>query len=307
MQAVIAAGMYRGTILNRVTAQTFNECWYPALPAFFSGCVGEGWILQSIQNPLGLECLSGFDHQRFGVLARALQVLLAHGAIEYAVSSVRQFAAQTRSTPATQSSPLVEVVGVRLANAMEQVGCTTVGAFTRMADAEILSVPNVGEGAIAIRDRLRCELASGELASQDFEELEFDFLDWRYPHEVLKFSEVAMSLGSANISVMDALKVLSKRREEGTREIDSQIARLESEINSLKQMRKLLGGKNKKAKSLSSDLQKVASRMADALVGKAMKPGEIAGLLGSTAIQIGKIAANDARFKRNDDGRIVLA
>lgn len=267
---------------------------------------------RSLQNPMDLECLRDFDHQRFGVLARALQVLLAHGALDYAIAAVRQFAAQTRRVPATRATQLIDVVGVRIANALEDIGCTTVGAFVRMCDGQILAVPNLGDGVVAIRDRLILELQRGELVEDlcagGAEGLEFDFLDAEVPRELVQFSEGVMSTGvSSNVSVFDALRVLSERREEAAREIEAKIIALEDEISSLKQMQKLLGGKTKKQRKLPGDLVKVAASMAEVLVGKALKPGEIAGMIGSTPIQIGKIAANDERFKRNSDGRIALA
>lgn len=269
------------------------------------------------RNPLDLECLKGFDHDRFGVLARSLQVLLAHGAMDYAIAAVRQFAVQTRLVPATMESQLVDVVGVRLANALEGVGCTTVAAFLHMADWAITRIPNVGEGAVATRDRLRAELGTGRVLEEwDSDGLEFDFLAAEFPREVIQFVERDMSAGmnssvsqpAGQLNVFEALKLLSNNRNAAAREIETRIVALEDEIDSLKAMLKLLGKKKaKQAKPLAGDMARVATAMLSLLVDKAMKPGEIASEIGSTAIQVGKVAANDARFKRHADGRIALA
>lgn len=129
-------------------------------------------------NPNGLECLEDFDHGKFGVLARKLQLLLATGQTERAVEEVRQFALETRRRPATMQSQLVDVVPVRLANALHLIGVQTVAAFLRCTDAQLMGVPNVGELAVLIRERVARELATGRLLEgleEDQRQLAYDF------------------------------------------------------------------------------------------------------------------------------------
>ena len=263
------------------------------------------------KNPLELECLQGFDHSRFGVLARALQVLLGHGAVDYAVAAVRQFAQQTRRRVATPSSQLVDVISIRTANALEQIGCTTVAAFLMLQDAEVLAVPNVGERVLADREQLRRELAAGVRLEEygSDEDLAFDFFAADVPRDVLDYVEGRMNQSLQNVSVMDALRVLAERGNEAAREIDVKIASLNAEIAQLKKMRSMLGVKAvRKPTELSDKYKPIADAMAKVLVdGVSDMPGKIAPKVNASPIIVGKIAKEDSRFMRCEDGRICLA
>lgn len=258
-----------------------------------------------------LECLQGFDHARFGVLARSLQVLLGRGALDHAIFAVRQFAVQTRRRVATPASQLVDVVPVRLANALEEIGVTTVAAFLRMRDAELFSVANVADAALAVRERLRQELAAGKLleACGGDEELAFDWFADYVPRGVLDYVDGIMNQSTVNVSVMDALKVLSERGPEAVREIDTKLASLRVEIDQLKQMRSMLAPKEKRKMKLPDKYKQLGDAIAEMLKSEkeALRPKVIAARLHSSGIVVGKIAANDARFMRYDDGRIGLA
>jgi len=268
-------------------------------------------VTEQNPNPLDLECLRDFDHARFGVLARSLQILLAHGAMDYAIAAVRQFAVQTRRRVATPASQLVDVVPVRLANSLETIGCTTLSAFLKLRDVEVLSTPDVDVGALAIREQLRRELAAGRLleACGGDEELAFDFLADSVPHNVLDYVEGRMNQSVTNVSVLDALKVLSERGDEAVREIDSKIAALRSEMDQLNKMRSMLAPKVKRKMKLPEKYKPLSDAMAVLLRGEkeSLRPKDLATRLKSSGIVIGKIAANDSRFMRYDDGRIGLA
>jgi uncharacterized small protein (DUF1192 family) len=253
-------------------------------------------------NPLDLECLRDFDHARFGVLARSLQVLLGRGALDYAIAAVREFARQTRRRVATPASQLVDVLPLRLANALETIGCTTLSAFLQLQDAEVLSTPNVDGGALVIREQLRRELAAGKLLESCVgEELAFDFFADTVPQCVLDYVEGRMNQSVANVSVLDALKILSERGDEAVREIDSKIAALQSEMDQLT--------KAKRRFKLPEKYKPLSDAMAEMLRGEkeSLRPKVLATRLKSSGIVIGKIAANDSRFMRYDDGRIGLA
>jgi hypothetical protein len=261
-------------------------------------------------NPLDLECLRDFDHARFGVLARSLQVLLGRGALDYAIAAVREFARQTRRRVATSASQLVDVLPLRLANALETIGCTTLSAFLQLQDAEVLSTPNVDGGALVIREQLRRELAAGKLLESCVgEELAFDFFADTVPQCVLDYVEGRMNQSVANVSVLDALKVLSERGDEAVREIDSKIAALQSEMDQLNKMRSMLVPKVKRKIKLPEKYKPLSDAMAEMLRGEkeSLRPKVLATRLKSSGIVIGKIAANDSRFMRYDDGRIGLA
>jgi hypothetical protein len=262
-------------------------------------------------NPLDLECLRDFDHARFGVLARSLQVLLGRGALDYAIAAVREFARQTRRRVATPASQLVDVLPLRLANALETIGCTTLSAFLQLQDAEVLSTPNVDGGALVIREQLRRELAAGELLEVcgGDEELAFDFFADTVPQCVLDYVEGRMNQSVANVSVLDALKILSERGDEAVREIDSKIAALQSEMDQLNKMRSMLVPKAKRRFKLPEKYKPLSDAMAEMLRGEkeSLRPKVLATRLKSSGIVIGKIAANDSRFMRYDDGRIGLA
>jgi hypothetical protein len=181
----------------------------------------------------------------------------------------------------------------------------------KLRDAEILAVPNLGERVIEIREQLRRELAAGvrlEECGGD-EELEFDWLADDVPREVLDFVEGRMIQPEGKqVSVMDALKVISERGMEAAMEIDRKLIALEAEIASLKKMKAmLLPPAPRKPMRLPESAAPVASAMLKALVGKTLKPSEIASEVKSTAIMVGKIAKNDSRFMRYSDGRIGIA
>jgi hypothetical protein len=264
-----------------------------------------------LQDPLELECLQGFDHARFGVLARSLQVLLGHGAVDYAIDAVRQFAQATRRQPASLGSQLVDVLPVRIANALEEIGCTTAAAFLKLSDGEICSVPGLGEQTIAMREQLRLEIASGvrlEECGGD-EELEFDFLA-DCPREVLDYVEGRMSQSDTKeVSVLDALKVIAERGTEAVAAIDRKLIELEAEVASLKKMKAMLmPATPRKPARLADKYIPIADGMFEHLKGGvSAMPGKIAVQVQSSAIIVGKIAKEDKRFMRYSDGRIGLA
>lgn len=261
-------------------------------------------------DPLKLECLAGFDHGRFGVACRAMQVLLAYGYVDRAVDCLRQFAVQSRRQVATPQTPLVDVVPVRLANALEELGVTTLAAFLRCGDRQLEGVANVGSGAIRLREQLRSELLTGELrAGEEVDDLSFDFLTDEYPEEVLKFIERKTEVSATEVTVLDALKVIAERGSEAVEQIDVKIEQLQSEIDQLKKMRALLGPKETRTLKLTAEHLKVADRIESVLKANAaaMMPKHLAAKCGLHYAIVGRIARADRRFMRYDDGRIGLA
>lgn len=270
------------------------------------------------------DCLVGFDHARFGVLARSLQVLLAHNAVEHAHMAVRGFAQQAHKRKATRQSLLVDLMPLRYANALEDVGCVTLQAFLAMSNRDIECIPECGEWVISQRDRMRGLLQSGELyeVCGDDEDLYYDFREGdKLPSSLQRFTEGArMSNGMGsisdrrNVSVMDALLVISERKDEACREIDAKLDALTKEIRELKQLKSMLVGKQTKVRALSDTHKVIADLMFKSLrtATSSLKPAEIANLVTSpkqavTAIIVGKIVKNDKRFVRWSDGRISLA
>lgn len=268
-------------------------------------------------DPLKLECLEGFDHGRFGVACRTIQVLLGYGYVDRAVECLRQFAVESRRRAATPQTPLVDVVPVRVANSLEQIGITTLAAFLRASDQQLWSVPNIGEGCIRLREQLRRELQTGELmAGEPVDDLSLDFLKDECPQEVLDFVERNRQVSSASVSVLDALKVIADRGAEAVSEIDSKIADLQAEIDQLKKMRSLLGGKTNprergeyKPMQLTDEHVETADKMHKVLTDAraALPPAQIASKIGQHFALVGRIAKADSRFMRYSDGRIGLA
>lgn len=270
-----------------------------------------------------LDCLKGFDHARFGVLARTLQILFAYDQIEHACRAVRQFGQQTRKKVASPSSQLIDVIPVKIANALEECAeVTTVHAFLAMSEKQIRKIPSCGDGVVELQSSLRKELATGELMEVcgGDEELYFEFKpEDRLPVAVEEFvRSIPMHSGVREqpISVMDALKVLAERGEEAAREIDVKIAEHKKQIAELKRMRSMLGGtkKQRAQKPLSDELKRLGDSMHNILRGESvgLRPSVLASKLTTpknrvAPVQIGMVAARDSRFMRYDDGTIGLA
>jgi hypothetical protein len=276
-----------------------------------------------LQNPMDVEALREFDFARFGILARSLQVLLGHGQLPLALLAVRQFFACTRRDAVSFETPLADAIPVRYCNALqEKYGWDlNVGAFCKMSDAEVTGVDQCGDMVRELRDALKAEVTSGVrrkyIESED--ELWFDFDAWdasadaclaiakvRSEKDQVVVERVSVATeevivsASNEISVVDALKVLASKSGEAIAELDARIANYESKILDLRKMRRMLAGPGTGAKAVGEQSDKMRA-VADKLV-ECMQPGarylakELADLISSSYMTVGRAARSDARF-----------
>lgn len=224
-------------------------------------------FLQQTQNPLGIEVLETFDFAKFGTLARALQILLATGQVDYAVSAVRQFAQATCAEQLGPESPLASAIPLRYANAIETAYARVFNlqAFAALSDTAIQSIPGCSDAVIEWRDRIRdCIKYDRPITEWIGDELDlwFDFMDepmpsWTdqllrsiglQPVSGIGFQPVLPSTsttkGVSNVStgtdLLTTMRALFDQSADALRKIDQAIAAKENEIAELKQMRKML-------------------------------------------------------------------
>jgi hypothetical protein len=276
-----------------------------------------------LQNPMDVEALREFDFARFGILARSLQVLLGHGQLPLALLAVRQFFACTRRDAVSFETPLADAIPVRYCNALqEKYGWDlNVGAFCKMSDAEVTGVDQCGDMVRELRDALKAEVTSGVrrkyIESED--ELWFDFDAWdasadaclaitkvrlekdQVVEKVSVATEEVIVSASNEISVVDALKVLASKSDEAVAELDARIANYKAKILDLRKMRRMLAGPGtsgpRAAGQQSDKMREVADKLVECMQpGARYLPKELADLISSSYMTVGRAARSDARF-----------
>ncbi len=115
------------------------------------------------------ELLADFDVQRWSVACREMQVRIMRAHIAAAHQVIDAFARHQSYETATMQSSVGSVLPVRIANALEAVGCMTVTAVDRMSDDELDEIDTIGEGAVELIRRVIGQIKRGETIER-FEE-----------------------------------------------------------------------------------------------------------------------------------------
>lgn len=271
-----------------------------------------------------------FDHARYGVLARTVQVLLAHGRSDLACMAVKQFAASLRREPIRPETALYAAIHMRLATAIEDhFGIVTVGAFLGIPPRSLLAIHGLGMTAVEAQQKLRRAVELGE--QPEFinreDELSFEFDEDRIRQWTFHLSEAVKSIEkktevptvsnaepSKPISVIEALRVLASKNTEAIAEIDKRIAEHEEKIRELRVMRDMVAGPTRAARrSLTSDgkleeYKQLASKMAALMQrGKTYRATQLSTLMGDIGFtKIGRIVANNQDLFRKRGPEISL-
>lgn len=254
------------------------------------------------------DLLRTWDRAAYGIACRQIEILLLHGENEKAIGVLRGvIRRQSRAKP-TINSPLGDLLPIRIANMLEDGGYYTLAACDRATDTELLALKNSGPATVQlIRETVQCVVAGRPLpAADDFSDLE---PDWELPTTLFQTE------GDLIVSqIEEALKVLLDSGDSAVKEIDAKIARLTSEIENLKRMRKLLSPMAPQSNRLKSDSAKadwaqLSKTIAEVIREKGpMRATEIGKITSIDFAHVGRIARQfpDVLTKR-PDGLIALA
>lgn len=109
--------------------------------------------------------LEKFDAIRWSVACREMQIRLIHGNVDSAVRILREFALNTKSFVATLESNVCEVFPLRIANMLDELGCTTVMSVDKINDSTLLAIPNVSNVTVMQIRRIIKEIKAGLVPS----------------------------------------------------------------------------------------------------------------------------------------------
>jgi uncharacterized protein YpuA (DUF1002 family) len=115
-----------------------------------------------------------------------------------------------------------------------------------------------------------------------------------------------MSTVTANLSDNTRLSILLKsieNPEQTIKEIDAEIAKRETELSKLKQLKKALGGKSNRDREIPADVE---NKIVEAVKDGPLRPKEIKKLIGVDAAFIGRIVSKSARLSKTSDNRVQL-
>lgn len=256
------------------------------------------------------DLMLGWDRAAFGIACRKMEVLLLHGENDKALGVFRDMCRmQTRVRP-TMQSPLVDVLPIRWANMFEEVGYKNLAALNHAKDQELLVLSGCGQATInLVRQTVRAVSAGKPLpTTEDLRDLE---PEW----DLSSFQ----TKGDLIVSrVEEALQVLMESGSDAVVEIDSKISRLNTEIDNLKRMRKLLSpistskgtGRNSSGTRASGDYTEMAQRIVEVIKSNGpLKASAIAEALGTTNYtHIGRcVTASPHLLSRNGHGEVILA
>lgn len=241
-----------------------------------------------------------FDHQRWTITCRMMQLRIARNELDGAHAALRNFCQQPWRQLATIKSPIAAVLPRKIANALEEDGYDTLESLL-LEDAEtLLGVPNIGTTTLALIRDVSRKVLRGEVHEAYFDdELEPDRqLCLLFEKGVFRMSDVS--------SILQSVEALSSP--DTIQQINNEIGRLEAQIEKLKGVRKLLGGgKGLRPMKLTPAHVKIADSMAKALAGSdGMRPGDLAKRVSANHLTVGRIAKSDPRFK-SDGKQITLA
>jgi hypothetical protein len=254
------------------------------------------------------DLLQTWDRAAYGIACRQIEILLLHGENEKAIGVLRGvIRRQSRAKP-TLGSPLGDLLPIRIANMLEDGGYHTLAACDRASDAELLALKQCGPAAVElIRETVLCVVAGRPLpAADDFSDLE---PDWELTTTLFQTE------GDRIVSqIEEALKVLLDSGDGAVREIDAKIARLTSEIENLKRMRKLLSpmapqSNRLKTDSAKADWAQLSKTIAQVIREKGpLRAKEIGTLIGADYAHVGRIVRQFPDvLTKSPDGLIALA
>lgn len=266
--------------------------------------------------------LAKFDNVRFCSMCREVRVRLVHRDTEAAVRLLRAFAGETHRCLATMNSNIPDVFPVRTANYLESGGYEKLRAVDGALDAELLSIPGVGEVTVReIRDTIQ-RIKDG--FAFEFEH-ESDLIDPEFTNtdEELKQYRPRLSMSNATIAahanglspILQAINTLTANPEETLRTVDERIVKLEDELAKARSLRRLLEktiniDKPKPVKADKEPSEKwIALEQAvyEAVMRHNGSAGcaVIAGELHILPLQVGKAVANSKRMRKR--GKFVEA
>lgn len=269
--------------------------------------------------------LDTYDRARCGVAFRMIEVLMSHGENRRALGVLHALLYDGKRDAPTLDTYASVAFDYRTASMLESRGYHTLRDCMTATDAELLSIPNIGERILAaIRRAVQCVLDGQPLPdTDDLTELAYD---WP-PHNcdghdcigpvvspVCPSGDLIVSIETSAESKVEAtLSVLLESKEEALSEIDAKIDRLTADIANLKRMRKLLapaGAGKPGGKSADKDYSLLAERIVDAIAEhgpmRAKQVGKVLGEVNYT--YIGRAVANSpALLRKRDDNVIELA
>ncbi len=258
------------------------------------------------------QLLADFDVQRWSVACREMQVRIMRGHIAAAHQVIDAFARHQSYETATMQSSVGSVLPVRIANALEAVGCMTVTAVDRMSDDELEEIDTIGEGAVELIRRVIGQIKRGETIER-FEE-DDDLLDpdcfvsrltasicqchtspTPQPQTITRATEMSTNADQ----VLQALELLAESGDTAAEVIDKQIAKYDAEIQRLKRMRRLLVNTQDARKNSPTRNQDLESQVYQYISehGPTTSYG-VAKALGTYPVAVGKVVASSNRLTK---------
>lgn len=252
------------------------------------------------------QLLDGFDHQRWSIACREMQIRLVRGDAITAHEVLDRFARFTGYTVATLQSATAAVLPMRVATSLEHAGYANLQSIDRASDHEILrNTNNIGPSYLAEIRQCIDRVKRGEVLEQ-FEE-DNELLDEacfirRLPTTCnCHNNQVNMSTATQSNSdqVLAALELLSSSPDTAAEVLDARISQLQAEVKRLRTMRKLLGKTTgvKMPKKNSKTQETLEEEIYQyVLTNGPTKPGDIGEALGLTAIAVGQAVAGSTRM-----------
>lgn len=209
------------------------------------------------------DLLAVFDREAFGVFCRTLEVLILRGQDVRCHNLLVDFLAHHSVTQPTMASRVDEVLPVRIANALESAGYTTIAAASDASDANLQSIPNFGPESINLVRRIAKAIKAGTfdrgMIPQSPGGNDPDLApDWDPPtvhdlypvflpsptehYTVNNFSQPGAQPSQPKDKVDLLVDMLLHNGTAAIAEIDKAIGELEEKLEGLRRVRKMLGG-----------------------------------------------------------------
>lgn len=179
-----------------------------------------------------------WDRAEFGVAMRRIEVLLSHGKRETAERVFQGILDACSPQLMTLESHVGDCLPTRTAELLERAGYQTLRSVGCAADEDLLSLPEIGPVVLREIRQTIDDARRGRPRQHTPWELNL-YPDWELTAcQCHHAQEQTMSTDK----LKDALATLLVSAEEGVEQIDAEIAELSAQIESLRRVRKLLGG-----------------------------------------------------------------
>lgn len=255
------------------------------------------------------ERLQRFDRVRWAVCVRTMQTALLRMNLATAIRELKDFAANPWYQMATIDARISDVFNEREANTLEDAGFFLLSDLEGKTDAELMQHRNLGVATVnMIRTVLRrvglgCHVLvrdeDMELAD-DLPEITVDELRWQH--------EERQTMNQPINPIDHAIELLTSKADDAIRTIDEKIATLESQLDKLKRVRKMLGRSTvepQAKKPLSERLAPTEQSIYELIAKRGPMPiGEVATALDLHPIQVGTAVTRSERLTKR--GKTIL-